>query len=155
MVANLFETLLQELGRTEVIPIQDLHPDRNNSCLIRLKGGLEIQIELDGRQERLIIGCDLGAVSTGRYREEVFREALKANGLPYPRWGDFAYSQKSDHLILFQKMHTRDLTGEKVADFLTHFLEKAFQWRDALQRNEVPVVAGFGTTRPMGMFGLR
>lgn len=155
MVANLFETLLQELGKTEVIPIQELHPDRNNSCLIRLKGGLEIQIELDKKIDTLVIGCDLGPVANGRYREEVFREALKANGLPYPRWGDFAYSQKSDHLVLFHKMHTKDLTGEKIADFLTHFLEKAFQWRDALLRNDVPVVSGTSAYRPMGMFGLR
>lgn len=155
MVANLFESILQELGKTEVIPIKDLHPDSNNSCLIRLKGGLEIQIELDKKQENLIIGSDIGTVSPGRYREDVFREALKANGLPYPRWGDFAYSQKSDHLVLFHTLHTKDLTGEKVADFLVHFLEKAFQWRDSIQRGDVPVVSGIYTSRPTGMFGLR
>lgn len=155
MIANLFESILLELGRTEVIPIENLHPDSHNSCLIRLKGGLEIQIELDKKVDFLLIGCDLGFISNGRYREEVFREALKANGLPYPRWGSFAYSQKSDHLVLFDRLHTRDLTGEKVADYLTHFLEKAFHWRDAISHNDVPIVTGIGTTRPMGMFGLR
>lgn len=155
MVTNLFESILQELGHTEIIPVHDLHPDKNNSCLIRLKGGLEIQLELDSKNDYLIIGCDLGPISNGRFREETFREALKANGLPYPRWGNFAYSQKSDHLVLFEKLHTRDLNGEKVADFLTHFIEKAFLWRDSLLRNEVPIISGIHTTRPIGMFGLR
>jgi hypothetical protein len=155
MIANLFESILQELGKTDVIPIQNLHPDGNNSCLIRLKGGLEIQIELDKSGTMLVIGCDLGSPAAGRFRENIFREALKANGLPSPRWGEFAYSQKTDHLVLFHKMHTRDLTGEKVADFLSHFLEKAFLWRDALEHNDVPVVSGTQTSRPLGMFGLR
>lgn len=155
MIANLFESILQELGRTEVIPIKDLHPDSRNSCLIRLKGGLEIQIEMDKKGDFLLIGCDLGSAATGKYREDVFREALKANGLPEPRWGDFAYSQQTDHLILFHRLHTKDLTGEKVADYLSHFLEKAFLWRDALSHNDVPIVSGMHTSRPLGMFGLR
>lgn len=155
MVSNLFESILLELGQTEVIPIKDLHPDKNNSCLIRLKGGLEIQIEMDKEQKNLIIGSDLGPVIEGKYRESVFLEALKSNGLPAPRWGDFAYSENTDHLILFHTFHTDHLTGEKVADFLTHFLEKAFHWKELLSRNEVPAISGIYATRPLGMFGLR
>lgn len=155
MVSNLFETLLQELGRTEIISIPTLHADSNNSCLIRFKGGLEVQIELNEQEHKLIICSDLGYASIGKYREDVFREALKANGMPYPRWGDFAYSRKADHLILFHRLELKDLTGERIADFLTHFLEKAFYWREALLRNDVPVVSDLRTARPMGMFGLR
>ena len=155
MVANFFESILQELGHTEVIHLYDLHPDSNNSCLIKLKGGLEIQLELDKSQESLLIGTDLGQIAAGKYREDVFCEALKANGLPYPRWGDFAYSQKSDHLVLFHKLNVKDLNGEKVADFLTHFLEKAFLWRDSIMRNDVPVVTDTHASKPTGMFGLR
>lgn len=155
MVANLFESLLQELGKTELIPIQGLHPDGNNSCLIRLKGGIEVQLELAKEEGWLLVGCDLGQTGQGKYREDILTEALRANGCPYPRWGDLAFSQKSDHLVLQHKMATKDLNGEKIADFLAHFIEKAFIWKNALEHNEIPPFTGTQISRPMGMFGLR
>src|SRR5262245_58766423 len=99
MVTDLFGALLQELG--DSLEKADLHPDRNNSCLIRMKGGQEIQFELDRSSQFLIVGADLGAVPPGKYRENLFREALKANDMPHPIHGILAYSKKTDHLVLF------------------------------------------------------
>lgn len=154
MVTDLFGTLLQELGVQLQIP--NLQADRNNSCLIRLKDGLQIQLELDRLSQFLILGSDLGEISYGKYRENIFREALKANGMPYPLNGILAYSQRTNHLILFEKISVRELTGEKLMFNLVPFTEKARLWKDALSRNEVPSLAQFHTSeRPAGMFGLR
>lgn len=93
MVTDFFGSLLQELGK--VLEIPDLHPDRNNSCQIVLKNGLNLQIELDRSGQFLIFGADLGVVPPGRYRENLFREALKANDMPHPIHGILAYSKKN------------------------------------------------------------
>lgn len=151
MVKELFASLLEELGRTIELP--DLHPDRNHSCLITFPNELKIQLEMDSMAQHVILGCDLGAVPSGRYRENVLREALKANGLPAPHHGFLAFSNKTDHLILFDYLSTKELTGEKIADALTPFSEKAHHWKDSLTKGEMPSV---GTLRTSGgMFGLR
>lgn len=153
MVKDLYGSLLEELGRA--LQITDLHPDRNNSCLIRLKNGLQLQVEIHPKTESLLLGCDLGDLPPGRFRVDLFREALRANGLPYPQHGILAYSQKSDHLILFEFLPLKDLTGDKIADEVTPFAEKALLWKNGIANNEVPVVTFAGARPSMGMFGLR
>lgn len=82
MVLNAFEALLQELARA--LQIDQLKPDSNNSCLIQMPNGPKVQLEVNKQEDRLIMGSNLGFLPVGRYREDVFREALKANNLPPP-----------------------------------------------------------------------
>lgn len=156
MVMDLFESLLQELG--EIMKIQDLRPDEHNTCLIRFKdGGLEVQIEPFQKGEFLLIGCTIGVIPPGRYRENVFREALKANGLPPPRHGVFAYIAQSDRLVLFSLLSLRELNGEKIASFLTPFMEKARSWKQQIERGDVPIAETVVSGRisgPGGLFGI-
>jgi len=156
MVTDLFGTLLQELG--PAIEASELHPDRNNSCLITLVSGIQIQLELDKSGQFLVLGCDLGPIQEQvKYRENLFREALKSNEQPHPNHGLLAYSKKTDHLVLFEKINIRELTGDKIAAEITPFTEKAAVWSDAIKRGDVPMISqGFTTGgRGPGMFGLR
>lgn len=153
MVTDLLGSLLQELSHA--LGVADLHPDSNNSCLLRLKSGLIIQIELDKGGQFLILGADLGGVPPGKYRENLFRECLKTNDMPPPLNGILCYSKKSDHLVLYEKIYLKDLNGEKVAAEITPFAEKAFLWSQALLNNEIPVInQPFTSQKPGGMFGL-
>jgi hypothetical protein len=153
MVTDALGVLLQEIGTN--LGVNNLHPDNNNTCLLRLKSGLIIQIELDKGGQFLILGADLGTVPPGKYRELLFREALKANGLPYPIHGILCYSRKSDHLVIYEKIPLRDLNGEKIAAEITPFAEKAFLWSEALLRNDIPAINQmFTSQKPGGMFGL-
>jgi hypothetical protein len=151
MVKDQFEALLSEVGHALKIP--ELQPDRNNSCLIKMPLGIDIQMEMHPRSQEFVLGSDLGEVPMGRYRENIFTEALKANGMPYPQHGILAYSTKSGHMVLYEIFHTRDLTGQRIADEIPLFVEKAQMWKDALEKGELPAVAGMRTS--MGMFGLR
>ncbi|MEX1012382.1 MAG: CesT family type III secretion system chaperone [Waddliaceae bacterium] len=154
MVANFYEALLTELS--EALEIEKLIPDENNSCLIRFKNGLEIQIEPQVNGESLVISAPLGEVPPGKYREDVFREALKANATPYPRQGTFGYSLDTNQLILFKLMPFKDLTGDKVAAYLNPFMEKAIKWREMLEKGEVPHIIvnhKSKSSSPFGMFG--
>jgi hypothetical protein len=154
MVGDVFEMLLSELAKA--LDIGELRPDDKNTCLIAFQSGLQIQIEPFQKGEELLIVVDFGSIPKGRYREDVFREALKGNGLPWPRSGVFCYSDQSDHLLLFKLMPYKELNGEKIASFLTPFIEKAEKWKESLARGEVPSVATFTTSRiGGGLFGLR
>lgn len=154
MVTDFFGVILQELGN--VLQIPDLHPDKNNSCLIKFPSGLKIQIEVDPKTESLTLGCDLGEIPAGKYRENIFREALKANGMPRPQNGIFGFSQDTGHLVIFEALNSKDLRGGHVATALTPFIEKAQTWSEAIAKGDVPLVSNmYSTKRSTGMFGLR
>jgi hypothetical protein len=98
MVASQFQAILQDL---EPFFKCKLEPDNNNSCLIKMSSGIKIQIELDRYGDHLLIATRLGVLPAGRFRELVFKEALKANASDSPSQGVFGYSKKSEQLILF------------------------------------------------------
>lgn len=152
MVANLYEALLQELGRVLGVA---LFPDANNSCLVRLRNGLELQIELDKTGDKLIVGADLSSIPPGRYREAVLREALMANGLMAPRPGVFAFSRKADRFVLFRWYSTKELNGEKIAFLLGPFTERALAWKQTISRGEIPHVDMPTPDAHSGLFGLK
>lgn len=151
MVRDLFSNILAEIG--EALKIPELHPDQSNSCLINLESGLSIQIEIDKKGDSLLIGSELGMIHQGRYRENVFREALKTNGMQHPLYGIIAYSKKADKIVIFEKIPLKDYNIEKFMAMLPPFLEKAKKWKDALARGDVPIVSYVPISS--GMFGLR
>lgn len=124
-----FEELLKELGKILDMP---LHVDSEHSCTILVNEKLRVQMELERNQERLIVASFIGLVPPGKFRENVFALALKINN-PYPRIGTFGYSAYSNQLMLFEYLHPTKLNGEKLADFLSVFIPKAMEWRDALE----------------------
>lgn len=154
MVMDLVNTILKDLEK--YIQIEDLHTDKNESCRIVYSSGFEVQLELDPSGEFLCVGTKLAALPTGRYRQTLLKEALKANGLPPPRYGTFAISQKNNTLIFFDYLWAKELTGEKLFTFLTSFKEKATIWKEAISRGDVPQLSQMSPkgTRPKGMFGL-
>lgn len=155
MVKDLFASILEELG---TILKLTLAPDANNACLIKFKTGMNVRMEFDGAQEKIIVVSELGTPPLGRFRENLFREALKSNGLPPPKNGIFAYSKRSDALVLYSTISMADLSGQKLADFLQPFMQKADLWRSGIANNEVPSFMGnelsFGPSGG-GMFGLK
>jgi hypothetical protein len=153
MVTDAFNLLLQDLGKLLKIKLES---DAHNSCLIRFPNKFTIQLELDRSGNFLLLGSDLAIVPPGRYRENVFREALKANGLPSPRNGDFAYSKQTDRLILSEKLLMTDLNGDKLLSTFTPFLEKARYWHDTIAHGDVPAALQVASTaKGSGMFGLK
>lgn len=154
MATDLFSSLLQELSPL-VNAGEELCPDGNNSCLIKLANGVMVQVEPYAKSDHIIVGFPLGEVLPGKYRQELFRIALISNGQPPPNLGVFACKPKSGMLILFAMLPTKNLTGAKIAEVLLPLSEKALIWQEAITRGEVPALflsrggASFG-----GLFGL-
>lgn len=155
MGIEILTTILEELSKQEVFPASALNPNRHGTCAIPLPDGGLLQIELDAKEENLLIITILGTVTAGRYRENLFREALKANGLPHPRHGTLAFGTQTEHLILFESMPL-PVTGGMVGSFLPAFVEKASIWREAVGTGSVPQVAPVQTGVGLGgLLGLR
>lgn len=125
-----FAELLHSLGNVFGM---EMHPDKRNACAIQVKKGLVVQLEPDDTQEKLRIASRIVEVPPGKFRELVLKEALKANALPDPRVGTFAFVVNTTTLVLFQEYPFDLLTGERVAGLLIPFIDAAESWRTAIQ----------------------
>lgn len=156
MSAQRLMDIIEELTKAALFPLQQLRVNEYNLCVIPLPDGHSVQLELDPREESLVIATVLGTVTAGTYRNHLFKEALKYNGQPPPRVGTLAFSTKTDHLLLYDKRHLRELNGGALAEHLPPFLEKAAIWREAIGTGIVPTVAQAPSFNSIGqLFGLR
>lgn len=137
MVSSQFEEILKDF---EPFFNCSLKPDANDSCLIKMTSGVNIQIELNSYGS-LIIGCRIAALQMGRFREQVIQEALKANSCSSPFSGSFGYSSKSQNLILFIIVDPKELEVNKILDLMQLFTTKAQLWVEALAKGELPVLS--------------
>jgi hypothetical protein len=125
-----FGALIQSLSEVFGLP---LYVDANHACAIQIRRGLIVQLQPDPPQEHLLLLSKIGEIPPGKFRELVFVEALKANGMPDPIVGIFSFASKTGHLVLFQRYPFDILTGERTAALIVPFLQKAEQWKGALE----------------------
>lgn len=136
MVETQFSAILNDLG---AILNCKLEPDTNNSCLVAFGSGLQVQLELD-RENNLVVGARLGTIAPSKYRENVFREALRSNEMNQLSLGTFGFSRGSNQLILFTTIDARNVNNQEfLGVVIKAFLAKANEWRDAIERGDVPV----------------
>lgn len=151
-----FSALISDLS--ELIDIE-LEADDKDSCAIRYPSDLLVQFEVDNGGNYLLMGVELGELGAGRYREDVFEAALKANGAPWPRVGTLAYSTKAGQLVLCEWLPIHNLRAHNVADILDEFVKKAEKWTLALQEGAIPEPDGLelppGARVSNSPFGLR
>ncbi|MDJ0652485.1 MAG: CesT family type III secretion system chaperone [Simkaniaceae bacterium] len=123
-----FQELIWDLGQLIELP---LHIDKNHACNLLLDENLEVQMQMDKDQENVLICAFLGAISPGRFRQNVLKEALKVNGQYHP-FGSLAFYEKKNMLILHQFIPAEKVNGEKLVKSLEIFIEEAEEWRRAL-----------------------
>lgn len=150
MSLDRFEELLKELGR---LIDQPLHPDKHLVCRLNVNNTIHLQIEHDARKDRLLIATFICEVPAGKFRENILKEALKSNA-PYARTGTLAFSERNNQLALFAYLPFQYITAQKLADFLSVFIEKALGWKQGIESGNLPI---FGASQPKstGFFGLR
>lgn len=144
-----FQQLLWDLG--EHIDLA-LHVDKNGACNLMLDNNLEIQMQMDKHGEKLLVCAFLGEVPPGRFRENVFKDALKVNG-HYRPFGSLAFYEKRNKLILQQFFPVETLNGEKLFQHLELFIEEAEEWREALASGKTaPLKYHSFTSQPLPPF---
>lgn len=125
-----FSELLYDLGR-EIG--EALYPDSNRICQLNYHGQLHVQIEYFEPKQQLLIASFLCEIPPGKYREMLFKEALKTND-KYPRIGTLAYSERNNQLVLFAFLPTPSLNGRQLFHFIEQFIPKAMGWKEAVER---------------------
>lgn len=110
----------------------ELRADKYNACALQIKQGLVIQLQPNDTAEKLLIASKITEIPPGKFRENVLKEALKANARPDPLVGTLAYLPNSNMLVLFQYYPLDLLTSERLAGLITPFIDVAEQWRSAI-----------------------
>lgn len=155
MISDRLTILLEELGRALMLKIA---PDPNGACMLRYPDGLEVRIDPDKLGEKIYVSCELGAVPQGKFRENIFREALKANGLPPPQNGIFCFHGKKESLYIYDQLPMVELNGIRLSELIQGFVQKARIWKEGIARGEVPSYRSAEMSyspRGSGLFGLR
>lgn len=146
-----FDEILNELGRLINVP---LHTDKNRVCRLIFNKTMAMQIEYDAAKEKVYLVAMVCDIPPGRFRENVCREALKANNY-YPRIGTLAYSDRHNKLALFETFSIHGLTAEKLAPALGPFVEKANFWRANIEKNTIPVFSAEPSKKSPSIFDIK
>jgi hypothetical protein len=146
-----FEELLQELAIELGIP---LHSDKRGACLLQVQGDFHVQLECDNSLENLLIAAFICDLPPGKFRENILKDALKANG-PFPQNGTLAYSERNNKLALFSYLSFSNLNGRKLSEFLNVFLDKAVSWRTGVETGNTATLVTSSSKTTSGMFGLK
>ena len=144
-----FQELLKALGQHLGVTLQ---PDKRGACRLNVQDVAHIQLEYEPAKEQLLIISFVCEVPPGKLRENIFRDALKANH-PYSLDGVFGYSERNNQLCLFLYKSIHGLTAEKLSGVLNGFMEKVNKWKDAVGVGQtatlVPMASG--KEKPFGL----
>ena len=133
-----FALLIEELSEAMGQP---LTADPSLRCRIIIDEKFPLHIEAGERQEQVLIVAFLADVPPGKFREVLFSDCLKHNALPFPRYGTLGYLEQTGQLTMHEFLTMAELNGEKLLDFLNVFIDKALQWKAALDAGS-PVPTG-------------
>jgi len=127
-----FEELLKELS-TELDT--KLHLDENRACMLSFDEKINVQLELDKDLENLLVFCCICTLPPGRFRENVFLEALKEND-KFPYIATFAYFEKENSLAMYNFLYVANLNVEILSSYLKTFVDLAFLYYEAISRGQ-------------------
>ncbi|MCP5469896.1 MAG: CesT family type III secretion system chaperone [Chlamydiales bacterium] len=148
-----YEELIATLGNEIGV---ELHADERQTCRIEFPGDdVVLQVDLDTRGDRIVVGSQLAEVPPGIYREQLLMHALRVNALPRKPKGILAFSEKNDALVLFQYLNFDMLDAQKLHNFLREFVNHARLWREALTKGDLPQIEQGPSMGSSGMMGMR
>jgi len=146
-----FEILLKELGTVLELPLKVV---KDRTCGLTVDHHLQLQLQADDAQERVLLSSFIVEVPLGRFREDIFKEALKANA-QYPRPGILSYTSKNNQMMLFDYLPLAHLNSEKLIISLTEFIMFADAWKKAIESGlpspKGPTFAKTDLPPPFGM----
>lgn len=91
-----------------------------------------MQIELDESSSNILIGSFLCDIPPGKFRENVFKNTLKANG-QIPQTGVFAFNEPNAKLALFKYIPLEKEPVATLRGTIEHFIDQAMQWKEAIE----------------------
>ncbi|MGB7127677.1 MAG: CesT family type III secretion system chaperone [Candidatus Rhabdochlamydia sp.] len=131
-----------------------LSPDKRGACKLNIEDALHIQLEPDANREKLLFFSFLSEIPPGKFRENVLRDALKANAdLSTP--GTLGFSERNNQLVLFANLNLHPLTAKEVLDFLHLFMAKAQAWKQGIATGQTSNLCLEPLQKPLSPFDLK
>ena len=106
----------------------DLQVDGNGVCQIVIDNAIALQLEPDAQEENLLIASPIFELPPGPFRQDVLKAALQANTSSMLA----TLACKDSTLILFNFLSLNALHIDTLAEYLSHFLAIALDWKTAL-----------------------
>ncbi|HEU64899.1 MAG: hypothetical protein KR126chlam4_01139 [Candidatus Anoxychlamydiales bacterium] len=132
-----FQELLLDLSEKLELDL-DLHVDKNRACSILFED-VEVQLELDGSSENLIVFTSIAEIPAGKYREKVLLDALKANN-EFPYIAIFAYFEIDASLSMHNFLDFATLNADILSSYLATFVELAQKYKKAVERGQTSIL---------------
>ncbi len=137
-----FADLIHELG--ELVG-ENFQAYQNRLIRFRINDHLHVQVETDLMNEFVMIICMVSEIPPGRFRENVLRDALKANYLLDKHRSILSYDEKGNQLVLSDQLRAHALTAEMLLKEISKLVKRAELWRQSIDnghsspgRDEVP-----------------
>jgi hypothetical protein len=157
MAAHSFDSLLRELG--PLLGIPDLQSTQNNNVSIQLGNHKHlITLEKHRKSPILIISIAIAELQTGRFTENIFREALRFNGQNGLHTGSFGFSKSAQKLFLFEMLPLEFISPEQVSSILVSLSKTAAEWIDGINRGDIPTIqttSSTTTSKNSAPFGIK
>ena len=146
-----FATLLEELSEELNI---DLYVDPKGACTLLFDDQLSVQLEPNARPDHLLVACFVADLPPGKFREEVLKDALKANS-PAPEVGVLSFCERKNQLVLSAFLPLPSLKGKELSAFLSLFVGKAKEWRLGVTAGDTSLLVPQKEKSGGGFFGLK
>ena len=92
----------------------DIYPDLNNVVTLKIEKRVKIHIETDSIEEFLILGAFIEELPPGKFRENILKNALKANYLVNKKPEILSYLGRENTLILHRKFIVGSLNVDEL-----------------------------------------
>lgn len=145
-----FAQLLHDLGVLLDIP---LSPDKRGACRLNIEDTLHIQLEPDANREKLLIYCFITEIPPGKFRENILRDALKAN--VDTAIGILGFSERNNQLALYTYLNFSFITAKELLEFLHLFIAKAHSWKQAISTGQTINLSPEPAQKPFSPFDLK
>lgn len=125
-----FAELIFQLGEDIDLP---LHIDTKRIVSLRIDHKFSIQIEETSDQRYIQIATLLADIPPGKYRVNLFFDALRYNHLS-PRIGTLSFSAKTNQLALHDFLPFASMTVERLKTYLDDFIDLASLFVQHIER---------------------
>ena len=123
-----FSSLLEDLGRTLDAEIS---LDHNDVCLLTWQEKIDVQLEYEGQNDRVLISSFLIEPPPGKYLESLLYKCLVLNCF-LPQIGILSYFEQSNQIVFFTYMRATRVTGEKFFNVFEEFSELAYMIKTSM-----------------------
>lgn len=129
-----FEELIHQLSLVLEV---ELHLDHNNAVALKIRDKIVVQIQENRERKQILIVSMICEIPPGRFRENIFGEALKSNSSLDQRPGTFSYLAMKNFLTMHQTYPLEELNGKKLAFLTSAFIEFAELWQKAIEKGQI------------------